>query len=1059
MGMIDLSDGVIGVSDSGSAGASPLDLSAGIVDQPKTKSIDLSAGMVDRSSPIDLSAGIVGQPSPTAHAWTPSVWDRIKSVVLSGVPNYSSRTPSDPNYGQTQLLSPAEALTPSEQREHPIITGIGEVAGGLTSPKSVALIAGTGGLGELSGAAAMIPRLLSAGFGAQSIYQAARTYPSIRAAIARGDTPEVERLLTHAVLDLGMGALAARHAATGKGAVSGKERSEADSVEMRPAVETRTVEPTSPVGELLHEHPPDVRIADTTAVKDHLVDQDTIHPEGQVVAEKNREAEATTEAADANPEQDRSAAVGSPPDIAPLRTARTVADAHVPVVSQSEVLAEAVQSMFNNSRELEKLDLDPSQVHTVADAEAMLQKAADHIDQNLDPRASAVIGFDAQKQLASELGMTVEDLLSRKSGQAFNAEAAIASRALLHDSGMNVIKAAQQAVADPNTMSTFTDSLAQHQRVLDAVTGMSAEAGRALGSFNVQDLPASKIADVMSKLSPEAKLKAAQLLTKIDPQNPRQLNDFIEKITSNSTADKIFEFYRNSLLSGPATVIKKGASEATMLALEATKKLAAAGISKIKGGEDQRYASESYWFAKGAIDALQHSKAVLSGEFNLEDAPGFEKTGQQAIKGPLGTIVRFPSTVLSRQTNLMYVLNFFGELNAQAARKAISEGLSGRELAGRQEYLVQHPTAEMTDAAHDTGLHNTFQTELGKFGKKVQGAIRSDPTGAMKYLIPFFKTPINLAKEASYYSPYGLLKGSLKGDVDMQARGIVGSSIAAGIAYLAANNLVTGGGPVDIKKRDTLEATGWQPYSVKIGDRYYSYRRLEPVGLAMGLVADAVHGMKVGDSEQVTNSKVDTAINHIVRSLQDVAFVPTLSNLSEMITNPGARAQNFIARQVSGFIPAAVKDVAQTVDPTIRKPTGVTQTLESRIPGLTNRVPAVIDVAGKPVQRSASAVGGANPFPVSTAKNDPVLTELARLGISTSQAPATFKKKGRPTQLTPAQRQQLTQQEGQDLYKTLSRIVDGKAWQSLTDDQRRKQITRFRRQIESQRPARIAQMK
>ena len=715
--MIDISDGVT------TSGDSPIDLSAGIVQsksapRPTAQSgpIDLSAGIVRNSAqngPIDLSAGIVHDQSVPAPApqvatgeikpWTPTVWDRIKSAVLSGIPNYSSRTVNDPNYKQMQLLSPAEAMTPTEQREHPVLTGAGEFAGNLTSPVSVALFAGTGGLGELPGAWQIVPRLVSAGFGTASIYQAARTYPEIRAAMARGDLPETERLLTHAVLDLGMGALATRHAASGKGAVSGKSEAPIESVE------TRTVAPISPVGELLHDAPPDVRIVDSNAAKDHLVDQDTVHP-GDVVVERNREAgEAPTEKTSASSgkapdeEEDRSASVGSSPDIAPLRTSRTVKDSHIPVVSQSEVLAQAVQTMFNNARELEKLGLDPSQVQSVADAEAMLQKAADHIDQNLDPRASSVISFDAQRQLASELGMTVEDLLSRKSGQAFNAEHAIAARALLHDSGLNVLNAARQAVADPNTMLTFTDTLAQHQRILDAVTGMSAEAGRALGSFNVEDLPASKIANVMAKLNPEAKLKAAQLLTKIDPNNPTQLNKFIEQITPNSTADKIFEFYRNSLLSGPATVIKKGASELTMMALESMKKAVAGGLSK------DRYASEGYWFAKGALDGLSHAKAVLNGEFDLKDMPAFEKTGQQAIKGPLGTLVRIPSTVLSRQTNLMYVLNYFGELNAQAARKAISEGLSGEELAARQEYLVNNPTKDMIEAAHDTGLHNTFR--------------------------------------------------------------------------------------------------------------------------------------------------------------------------------------------------------------------------------------------------------------------------------------------------------------------------------------------------------------
>ena len=93
----------------------------------------------------------------------------------------------------------------------------------------------------------MLPRLLSAGFGAQSIYAARETYPEIRDAIKRGDVSETERLLTHAVLDLGMATLAARHAAMGKGAVSGKAEAP---VEAPTPIETHPIKPISPVGEL-----------------------------------------------------------------------------------------------------------------------------------------------------------------------------------------------------------------------------------------------------------------------------------------------------------------------------------------------------------------------------------------------------------------------------------------------------------------------------------------------------------------------------------------------------------------------------------------------------------------------------------------------------------------------------------------------------------------------------------------------------------------------------------------------------------------------------------------
>jgi len=991
------------------------------IQQPGTASLSDIAPALPAHDPNDRFA--LQGTATIAPAPEPSVWQRIKQAVTAGIPHYSSRTVYDPKYGQTQLLSPEEALTPEEQREHPIVTGLGEVAGGLTSPQSIALIAGTGGLGELPGAAALVPRLMSLGFGGQAIYSAYKDIPAIRDAWNRGDTSEVERLFTHSVANLAMAALAGKHAASGEGAVTGKTQA---ATEAQPVMTS----PASPISEVLHEPTPEVRVVDSSAAAHDAVEKDTVR-------------------------------VNAPSGNAELRnpTARIVTDQHTPVVSQNDVLAAAVQRIINNSDELQKAGIDPTQIKSPADAVAMLNQAADHIARNIDPRASATITFEMQRQLAHELGMSVEDLLSRKSGQSFNGEQAIAARALLNDSGLNVVRSAQNAVADPSAMPEMTRALAQHQAILDAVKGMTAEAGRALGSFNVKNLPASRIADAMAKLDPDAQAEAAKLLSKIDPNNPSHLNDFIEKITPSSTADKIFELYRNSLLSGPATVIKKGASELTMLTLETAKKLAAAGISKVKGGDEQRFASEAYWFAKGAIDGLSHIRPALTGELDLEDAPGFERTGKQSIKGLPGDIVRLPSRILSAQTNAMYVLSYYGELNSQAARVAISEGLSGPELAARQEYLVEHPTSEMTKAANDTALHNTFQRDLGAFGKKVQGAIQADPTGVLRYLVPFVRTPINVVKEGAYYSPYGLLKGTLKGDVDMQARGAIGSALAAGIAYLALNGSVTGGGPIDIHKRETLEATGWQPYSVKIGNRYVSYRRLEPTGLSFALVADAVHGMTHGDPEVVSQSKADTAVAHIARSLQDVSFLPTLTSLTEALTNPGARAQNFISREVGSLVPALAKDIAQAKDRIVRRPTGIVQTLESRIPGLTQNVPPVIDVAGSPVQRPVSAIGGANPFPFSTATNDPVVSELARLGISTPTPPSQIKWRGKPTQLTDAERQAIAEQEGQELYRRVSKLIQSGAWQRRSDDQKRKALVEFHRMQDEARSARLTKLR
>jgi hypothetical protein len=977
----------------------------------------------------------------TISAAQPSVWDRISNIFTSGIPQFSSRTSSNPKYGQMQLVSPEEALTPGEQQRHPVVTATGEVAGGFTSPESAALIAGTGGLGEIGGAAGkIVPRLVSGGFALQQLLSAANQVPEIKDALRAGDYNRAEYLLTKVGLQTGIAALGAKHAATGKGAVSGKA-GDADLAEVHP------IPADEPAAQILQEHAPGVRLTDTTATAEHLKAQDTLS-EPRVTVRVPDDA-AKLEAA-------KSGDSTAEPETKTVPTARIVSDDHLPVASKTEIVNEAVQRVFDNSRELQKLGLDPEKIESGADVGAMLNSVAGKIKANLDPRVGSTITFDAQKALASDLNLNVEDLLGRNSGTAVNAETAVAARALLKDSQTNVMNLARlAATGDEHYQTKFAESLAQHQAITESVKGMAAEAGRALGSFRIAeaDLPQKKITDLFSKLDPAALTKAAQLLSKIDPNDVPQVNNFIEQLKPSSTADKVFEYYRNALLSSPKTVTVKAASEIGMMALEAAKKVVVGGLSP------DRFASEGWFYAKGALAAMSHAKDVLTGKFDLADAPGFEGGGTQAIKGAIGDVVRFPGKVLEKQTNLMYVLNYFGELHSQAARAAIHEGLDGEQLHARQEYLAANPTPDMSNAAHMTALHNTFQNSLGKFGKGVQKTIQNDPTGLAKFLFPFVKTPINLVKASAEVSPYGLLKGLAKGDVDLTARGLIGSSIATGIAALALEGHITGGGPIDFKKQKTLEATGWQPYSIKIGNRYISFHRMEPLGLVMGLVADAVHGTKLGDSSEVASSKADNALTHIERNLQSLPFMYGLSSIVDALKDTsGKRIDNFIARQAAGFIPAGVANIAEGIDPTVRHPVGMQETLESRIPGLTNRVQPSLDIAGKPLQRPASQLGGANPFPVTTATNDPVLTELARLGVSTPIPPKTVHQGKTQIELSENERTQLASQEGQLLYRRVSDALKTD-WAKLTDAQKDISIKKWRVQIDHGRANRLFKLR
>lgn len=814
---------------------------------------------------------------------------------------------------------------------------------------------------------------------------------------------------------------------------------------------------------------------------------------------------------------------GNKPAPVALPIAKVVSDDYIPTISKDKILAAAAQRIVNNSPIISGM-IDPAKLQTPEDIGEALGQVEDHVTRNLDPRVGVRISLDAQKALAADLNMPVEDLLAKHSGVAYHAEQSLAARSLLRSSALDLQNLAKQAAAgDAAARSKWAFAAARHLEIENQVLGIRSEAGRGLGSWRVNtlDLPEVQIGSALAKtdpallaqvqkvtgkldpsapdyaakanqvlrlvqatqeLKPETLTKAAQLIAKLDPTEPGFIGK-IGKITSelkpSTTQDKVFEVYRNGLLSSPATVIKKSASEATMMMLETTKKAMQGGIESLKaavGPSDyargEARAADACWFSKGAVQTLWNAKKILSGEFDLAGMPGFEHGTSRAIKGVAGQVVRAPSELINRLTNLVYAMNYYGELNARAARQAISEGLDGEALAARQEFLAQNPTQEMMEAANKMGLQNTFQNELGDTGKKGALLIQSNPVG--KVLFPFYRTPINIVKQAFQFSPYGYYKGLLTGDAEMQVKGLIGAGIAAAIANMAMSGLVTGGGPIDFKTRQTLEATGWQPYSLKIGNKYISFNRAEPVGLIMGLGADAVLS-NLNEEGAEAASRSQTFVNYLSRNIEDLPFLMQISGVVDSLTHLGEGntaervADNLVA---SAVVPAGIKNVAQAVDPTMRTPAyggisnptqGLKQTIESRVPGLTKNVPADIDVTGQPVKRTPSSVGGANPFPVSTQKNNPVLSELARLGVSVENQPQktlTVREGNKVVpipggQPTPAEAQKLQKLETQEFYRIASSVISNPSWKKIPDEEKKIVLSEIRKKVDAGRYGRL----
>lgn len=146
-------------------------------------------------------------PGTEHEVQTRSAEDLARSVI----PRAFRDQINDPN--DMRLIHGEGLMTPVEQQQHPVATGLAQAVTGLTTPENIALTAGTGGLGEVPG---LLGKALKFGFSATFGTQMAKgvydEIPGIKEAWNRGDMGEVQRLATMAGVNTLMAGAAFGHA-------------------------------------------------------------------------------------------------------------------------------------------------------------------------------------------------------------------------------------------------------------------------------------------------------------------------------------------------------------------------------------------------------------------------------------------------------------------------------------------------------------------------------------------------------------------------------------------------------------------------------------------------------------------------------------------------------------------------------------------------------------------------------------------------------------------------------------------------------------------------------
>ena len=275
---------------------------------------------------------------------------------------------------------------------------------------------------------------------------------------------------------------------------------------------------------------------------------------------------------------------------------------------------------------------------------------------------------------------------------------------------------------------------------------------------------------------------------------------------------------------------------------------------------------------------------------------------------------------------------------------------------------------------------DTLQAELGPHAKKLQVFIDSHKLIRLT-VAPFFRTPINIMKESLKHTPVGFytaIQKKLKArdpklgpiasaDLDERAmedlsKALIGGAVGGAVAWFVAEHSdtdskmqITGAGPKDFRLNKLWRDAGNQAYSIRVGDRFYDYSRIEPLSSTIGIAADLVEAQKREDIglleiEKLSKAMVATMTENLLRK----TVYMSLEGLFDTLHEPDRNLNRYMETYFASFIPTAIKATARATDPVIRKKESFFSSfdwLTASIPGLSTTLPARRTSAGEELRR------------------------------------------------------------------------------------------------------------
>lgn len=502
--------------------------------------------------------------------------------------------------------------------------------------------------------------------------------------------------------------------------------------------------------------------------------------------------------------------------------------------------------------------------------------------------------------------------------------------------------------------------------------------------------------------------------------NRLAIEEMVKRGALAKTMDMVSEAFTSAILYQPSTQIVNAVGNALVMPWEVLNRKVAAGfgrVSPVDGVEAGEAGAMMRGMTLGFRDAMREARHafrtgesyISQGKVELPRQSAFSPERLEMQEGTLGAHgmkmfasgVQLPFRMLNGADTFFKVMNERAELYAQAMRAAVREGGESLEDAQRlfADY-VENPTRPMQEAAQKAAQDATFTTPVDGFAKQVIMKARSigGPFGTM--IFPFVQTPANILSYVLRGSPIAYpasrrfreawAAGGAQRDRAL-AHMATGSAMLALGYDMVANGEITGNGPPPGHVARSAWLKKHQMNSIKIGDKWFQYSRLDPFGMWFAISANIYETFAYSewdaDMERESHEVAIATAFSLGESFLSKTWMTGVADLMDTLMNPDYKSERYVQGLLTSFVPSIFRTATRVDDPMLREIEGPLEAYKAAFFN-SKELPLKRDWLGRPITR-ASGMGAAydliSPFRIQPDRAEPIDNEILRLGWGPSK--------------------------------------------------------------------------